>query len=90
VSNVDTQIAQLYGIPLGVLVRTVELGSCAQKGGIQAKDIIVNLGGHEVENVNDLTRALRKFEAGETITVTVYRGGNQQQLTVTLDEKPQS
>lgn len=89
VSNVDTDIAQLYGLPTGALVRAVTFGSCAQKAGIQAKDIIVNLGGYDVENINDLTRALRRFEAGETVTITVYRGGNQVQLSVTLDEKPQ-
>ena len=89
VSNVDTDIAQLYGVPMGALVRGVEYGSCAQKGGIQTKDIIINVGGYDVENINDLGRALRKYEAGDTVTVTVYRGGNQTQLTVTLDEKPQ-
>lgn len=90
VSNVDTTVAQLYGLPMGALVQNVSKGSCAQKGGIQARDIIVNLGGYDVENINELGRALRKFEAGDTVTVTVYRSGNQVQLTVTLDEKPQN
>lgn len=88
VSNVDADIAQMYGVPLGALVRAVSAGSCAQKGGIQARDIITNLGGHKIENLNDLTRALRRFEAGEKVTVTVYRGGNQVQLSITLDAKP--
>lgn len=89
VSNVDADIAQMYGVPLGALVRAVSSGSCAQKAGIQARDIITNLGGHKIENLNDLTRALRRFEAGDTVSVTVYRGGNQVQLSITLDEKPQ-
>lgn len=88
VSNVDTTVAQLYGLPMGALVQKVTAGSCAQKGGIQVQDIIINLGGYDVENLNDLTRALRKFEAGEQITVTVYRNGEQVQLYLTLDEKP--
>ncbi|MBQ7415405.1 MAG: trypsin-like peptidase domain-containing protein [Oscillospiraceae bacterium] len=89
VSNVDTVISELYGMPMGALVRSVVSGSCAQKGGIQAKDIITNLGGYDIENLNDLTRALRKFKAGDTVSVTVYRSGNQVQLSVVLDEKPQ-
>lgn len=89
VSNVDSVVSQLYGLPMGALVQTVTPGSCAQKGGIQKQDIIVNVGGYDVENINDLGRALRRFEPGDTVTVTVYRGGNQVQLTVTLDEKPQ-
>ena len=40
-------------------------------------------------SVNDLSRALRKFRAGDTVELTVSRGGQQMKLTVTLDEKPQ-
>jgi S1-C subfamily serine protease len=47
------------------------------------------VGGYDVENINDLGRALRKFDAGDKVTITVYRSGNQVQLSVTLDEKPQ-
>lgn len=90
VSNVDEATSELYGLPMGVLVHDVSAGSCAQKGGIKAKDIITNLGGYKISNMNDLTRALRKFNAGDTITVTVYRGGAELQLSLTLDEKPQS
>jgi serine protease Do len=89
VSNVDPTTAQMYGLPMGALVRGVVKGSCAQKGGIQARDILVNLGGYEIENLNDLSRALRKFKAGDTVSVTVYRGGSQVQLSLVLDEKPQ-
>lgn len=88
VSNVDEQVAELYGLPLGALIRGVTDGSCAQKGGIQVSDIIVNLGGYEVKNINELGRALRKFKAGDEITVTVHRSGQLVQLTLTLDEKP--
>jgi serine protease Do len=89
VSNVDSYVSQFYGLPMGALVQTVTPGSCAQKAGIQKQDIIVNVGGYDVENINDLGRALRKFDAGDKVTITVYRSGNQVQLSVTLDEKPQ-
>lgn len=90
VSNVDPLDASLYGLPLGVLVRDVAGGSCAQKGGVKSRDIITNLGGYKIENMNDLTRALRKFDAGQTVTMTVYRSGSEVQLSLTLDEKPQA
>lgn len=90
VSDVDPDVAAAYGLPMGTLVRKVVDGSCAQLGGIQASDIIVNLGGYEVKNINDLSRALRKFKAGDEVTVTVHRSGNLVQLTLVLDEKPQS
>ena len=89
VSDVDQSVANAYGLPMGTLVRQVVEGSCAHKGGIRAKDIIVNLGGYEIKNINDLSRVLRKFKAGEEITVTVHRSGELIQLTLVLDAKPQ-
>ena len=90
VSNVDATVSELYGLPEGVLVHDVLNGGAAQKGGVKAQDIITNLGGYDIKNMNDLTRALRQFDAGQTVTVTVYRSGNEVQLSLTLDEKPQS
>ena len=39
--------------------------------------------------MSELTRALRKLKAGETTTISVYRGGSQVHMNITLDEKPQ-
>lgn len=87
-SDVDPNASQMYGLPSGALVRDVTNGSCAQKAGIKAQDIIINIGGYEVKSLNELTRALNKLKAGETVTVTVYRSGKEQVLSVTLDERP--
>jgi len=83
-----TEEAQSYGLPAGVYVEDVMDDYCAQKAGILSGDIIINLGGYEVKGMTDLTLALRKFKAGDTVTVTVYRNGNPVYLNVTLDEKP--
>lgn len=88
VRNTDASSVQMYGLPMGALVDSVTEGSCAAAAGVQAKDIIVALGDNEVESITDLTRALRKFKAGDTTTITVYRSGRELTLTVTLDEKP--
>ncbi len=90
VSDVDMQTAELYGLPFGALVHSVEPNSCAAKAGMKKQDIITNVGGYKVENLNDLSRALRKFDAGDEITITVYRSGGDVVLNVTLDAKPTS
>ncbi len=87
VRDVDAS-AQSYGLPAGAYVEEPMPGYAAEKGGIKAGDIIVNLGGFDVDSVTTLTRALRRFDAGETITVTVYRAGRNEYLSVTLGEKP--
>ena len=88
VSDMDAETAAYYRMPVGAYVQEVTSGYCAEKAGLQAGDIIVGLGGHEVKSVSDLTRALRKFKAGDTTEITVFRSGGQMKLSITLDEKP--
>lgn len=88
VRDMDPTVAQNYGMPLGVYVEEVTRGSCAETAGVKAKDIIVNLGGYDITSMSALSRALRKFDPGQTTTITVYRGGGQVHLNVTFDEKP--
>jgi len=88
VSDMDSATASYYGLPVGAYVQEVTPGNCAEKAGLQAKDIIVALGEHKVKNVSELTKALRKFKAGDTTIITVVRGGQELKLSITLDEKP--
>ena len=89
VSEVDQETSELYGLPLGLLVRDVMPDSCAEKAGMRPQDIIINLAGNEITNLNSLSRALNKCKAGQEVTVTVYRSGREVDLTVILDERPQ-
>ncbi len=88
VSNMNVSTAEIYGLPVGAYVRSVEPGSCAEKAGIQPKDIITRIGGYDVGNISDLSRAMRKLDAGDEVTVNLFRAGAELTLTLTLDEKP--
>lgn len=85
--DVDQEVAKAYGLPLGVQVSSVDEGGAAEKAGIQAGDIITALGSDKVESLSTLQAALRKRSAGGTDTITVYRSGQELQLTITFDEK---
>lgn len=87
VKNMDPTVAEQFGLPMGVYVDSVVDGSCAQEAGIRAKDVITEVGGYEIETMNDLTRALRKFKAGESAIVSVWRGGHEVRLTIVFDAK---
>ena len=89
VMNTDKESAAMYGLPTGARIEEVVAGGAADRAGLQPKDIIIDLGGHKVSNITDLTRALRKFKAGDTTTVTFLRGGREMTLDILLDEKPQ-
>ena len=79
-----------YGLPAGAFVDEVVEGAAAHTAGVQPRDIITNIGGYEIAGVNDLLSALRKMEPGEDTTITVYRLGQEMNLKITLEEKPQS
>ena len=89
VMDLDGSTASMYSLPMGSYVQSVMEGSCAEKAGIQPKDIIIDVGGHTVEGNSTLQSALRKFRAGETTTITVFRAGAELELTITFDERPQ-
>jgi len=90
VSDTNAEAAAYFGYPVGAYVHSVENGSCAEKAGLKAKDVIVGLGDYDIGGLNDLSRALRKFDAGDTTSVTVYRSGQEYTLEITFDAKPQS
>jgi len=90
VSDTEEDYADYFGIPSGAYVRSVEPGYCAARAGLQAKDVIVELGGHRITCLNDLSRALEHFKAGDTVKIVVYRGGGKLTLEATLDERPKT
>ena len=90
VMDMDASVAGMYNLPVGVYVQSVEAGGPAEKAGLLAEDIIIAMGDKTITNYNDLARALREYEPGDTTTVTVYRGGQELELRITLAEKPQT
>ena len=89
VKDTDKESVSLYGLPTGALVMEVVDGGSADRAGVKPKDIIVGLGDYTVSSMNELTRTLRKFEAGDETTITVVRGGQEMTLPIQLDERPQ-
>ncbi|MBI4504957.1 MAG: trypsin-like peptidase domain-containing protein [Chloroflexi bacterium] len=82
----------------GVLVREVTEGGPAAKAGLRgggdepAKgDVITAIDSRPVTKVEDIITYLDAQKApGDTVTLTILRGGQQQQLQVTLGEFPES
>lgn len=57
----------------------------ADRAGLRAKDIIIQLGDSRIGNLEDFDSALRKHKAGERVPVVVKRDGKEVTLTVKLD-----
>jgi len=90
VESITPQLADFFGVKdgAGLLVRSVEKGSIAEKAGLKAGDVIVRI---EKERVNDLSdwRRLLRNKSGN-VPVSVIRDKREQNLTVNLPERKQS
>lgn len=88
--NIDNRYtsvyAQYYNLPEGAYVYNVETGSCAEKCGIAAGDIITEIGGEPIGSYSDLNAAIKRFKAGESAEIVVFRTNEYATLTVTFDE----
>ena len=83
--------SRYYGMPLGAYVYSVDAQSSAEAAGIQPGDIITRLGDAEISGYDDLRTAVKRFSAGDTTDLTLYRAGESMTLSVTFGElKPDS
>ena len=89
VQDMDEESADMYGLPTGAYIVSVEKDGAADRAGIQPKDIVIALDDQVVSNVTELTRALRNYKAGDTATVRLIRSGREMTLQITFDERPQ-
>ena len=72
----------------GVLLSGVRRGGPADHAGLRAGDRIVAMAGVTIHNLYDLTFVLRDQRPGESIMITVDRGGQALELLATLQKRP--
>jgi serine protease Do len=91
VENLTPQLGEFFGAKngSGVLVRSVEKGSRADRAGLRAGDIITRVGEQAVHDTSDFTHALHA-RSGGSVTVAVIRDKKEQILTITLPERKDS
>ena len=88
--NVTDSIRKQLDLPVaeGVIIARVIEGFAAESAGLQVEDVIVRLGGIEINNAGDLSKFLISHLPGETITVEFYRRGTLSTVDLTLGEMP--
>ena len=85
-----SQEAQRYGVPAGAEIMAILDGSGADNGGLQVGDIITAVDDTQVDSVSALQDAVDGYQAGDSVSFTVYRDGSETTVTVTLDEDNQA
>ena len=91
VENITPQLGDFFGVKngKGVLIRSVEKGSRAEKSGFRAGDVIVRVNGQSVSDTSDFSHAIRSVTGG-SVTVGVIREKREQNLTLPLPERKDS
>ena len=77
---------QMYHLPQGLYISEVADGSNAEALGISPGDILMAFEGTRVADKDTLQSLLYQHEAGDVVQIIVYRGGQQYQLELTLDQ----
>ena len=85
----------------GILIMQVAPGSAADRAGLRGGseramlgntpimlggDLIVAIDGQQVEDPQDLSQVMNKHRAGDTVTITIYRGKRKMDVKVVLGE----
>ena len=86
VSTVTALEAQRFNMVVGAYVNSVAEGSCAEKAGLLAGDIVTGVDGTPITTYEELVNAKNKHSAGEEMVLTVWRSGEELTLTIILDE----
>lgn len=82
--NVSETISRFYGIPVGVYVVSVSEGSSAEFAGIKEGDVIIGAQGEPVKNLDELNEIKNQYKAGDEITLTISRQGEDEDLEISL------
>lgn len=90
-SVVTDEMHKDYAVPYGLYVSEVMEGSGAEKAGMVATDVILEVNGKKVTDTETLNSILYNYKAGDTIDVTIARyergGYKNMKLKVTLGNK---
>jgi serine protease Do len=88
IQNVTPEIAQAMKLstPQGVIISKVQDNSPAQKAGLKAEDIILQLNGKDITNTVELSTWIASTSPGTTVTLKVLRNDKPMEVKVKLEE----
>ncbi|MFJ9449907.1 MULTISPECIES: DegQ family serine endoprotease [unclassified Herbaspirillum] len=88
IGEVTKDVAESLGLAKaqGALVQRIEPGGPAEKGGLEAGDIILKFNGTAIERPSDLPRMVGGTKPGSRATVNIWRKGSARDIAVTVVE----
>lgn len=83
--SLNPQLAEFFGVKEGVLIRSVNKGSAAEKAGMKAGDVVTKIEDRKVTTPAEITRALRSIDK-KPVAVSVTREKRDMTVNVTVEE----
>lgn len=75
-------------VDYGAYLQNVDPGGPAGRAGLQEGDIITAIAGQRISGQTTFTEALFAHQPGDTVEVTILRGGRERSAEVTLADRP--
>ncbi len=84
VQNMDEKLARYMAVPgkKGVIIKSVEPQSPAEKAGLKESDIILAIGNKKVNSVGDYESVAKSLAAGDTMQTGLWRNGKKKIVAV--------
>ena len=84
--ELNHELGEYFGSPTkkGMLVKKVEKDSPGEKAGLKAGDVIVGIGKETVEDLHDITSALKDYKNGEKAELSIIRKGVEMKVPVDI------
>ena len=88
VSAGDTTVTDGNSKRQAALVQSVSQGTPAAQAGLQAQDAVIAIDGKPIDSSEALVANIHEHKVGDTVTITVIRGSQKQDIKVTLAARP--
>ncbi len=88
VSARDTTVTANGSKRAGALIDSLSAGTPAATAGLKQGDAVIKINGNSIESSKSLVATIHEYSVGDKVTVTVVRGGAQQDIQVTLAARP--
>ena len=89
ISNYLIELPDGATVSAGAEIATITgTDSAAAAAGLEAGDVVVQIGNTEIVNQNDLILAVRLYRVGDEVDFVVVRDGNEETVTVVMGQRP--
>lgn len=83
----DERTAMMYRVSkTGIYILQVESGSNASNAGLRSGDYLSSINGTEIQSTADVEKILENISPGDTLSITVERGGQEKTFEVFMAE----